>query len=114
MIFGYNGAPSGIDHCDDVGCSWVERLSGETGTYQTYARHMHAEANAVSRAARVGARLDGATLYVTQEPCPNCLKLCLQAGIKTFVVGTVKDPRWFDAASAICQNVGATLRKGMR
>lgn len=112
LIFGYNGAPSGMDHCDEVGCSWVERLSGETGQRQTYSRHMHAEANAVSRAARVGARLDGATLYITQEPCPDCLKLCLQAGIRTLVVGTVKDSRWFDQAIAICQNVGATCRKG--
>jgi dCMP deaminase len=110
LMFGYNGAPSGVAHCDEAGCSWVERVSTESQQLRLYPRHVHAEANAIARAARVGARLDGATLYVTQEPCPECLKLCLQAGIRAIVAGAVRDPDWFANAGAICHHAGVTLR----
>lgn len=107
---GYNGAPSGFEHCEDVGCHWVERFSSTLGGYQRYERHVHAEANVISRAARVGTRLAGATMYVTQEPCPECLKLCVQAGIATIVVGTVLDRKWFEVAANACYDV-LTLRE---
>lgn len=109
VMFGYNGAPSGVAHCDEAGCTWVERVSGETGQSQRYARHVHAEANAIARAARVGVRLEGSTLYVTQEPCPECLKLCLQAGIRAIVCGAVKDRKWYDEAVNVCTEAGVTL-----
>lgn len=112
VMFGYNGAPSGIDHCDEAGCSWVSRHSAEMGKAREYPRHVHAEANAISRAARVGARLGGGTMYVTQEPCPECLKLCIQAGLAGIVVGDVKDRKWYDEAAGICNALGIELREG--
>lgn len=42
----------------------------------------HAEANAILNAARVGARLEGATIYVSKFPCIACCNLIIQAGIK--------------------------------
>lgn len=111
VMFGYNGAPSGIDHCDEAGCSWVGRVSTQ-GEARAYPRHVHAEANAISRAARVGARLGGGTMYVTQEPCPECLKLCIQAGLYAIVVGDVKDRKWYDEAAGICNALGMELREG--
>jgi dCMP deaminase len=114
LIFGYNGAPSGISHCDEAaaGCTWVERWSETEQSFREYPRHVHAEANAISRAARVGARLGGATMYITQEPCPECLKLCMQAGLTGIVVGSVRDRKWYDEAAGICASVGIALREG--
>jgi len=110
IMTGYNGSPTGITHCTELGCSWVSR-TGSDGSERSYARHVHAEANAIARAARVGARLNASTLYVTQEPCPDCLKLCLQAGIKIIVAGTVKDRKWWHEAVMICNNASVVLRE---
>jgi tRNA(adenine34) deaminase len=54
----------------------------------------HAEMEAISRArAEVGTgRLDGATLYVTLEPCPQCAGAILLARISRVVFGAW-DPR---------------------
>lgn len=73
---GYNGPPSGMDHCDHP-----------RGDYQgphtqpcLYA--VHAEANALVFAARYGMATDGAELYCTHAPCLNCAKLIVNAGIR--------------------------------
>lgn len=42
---------------------------------------MHAEANAIIWAARRGVAIEGAAVYVTHEPCYECSKLIIQAGI---------------------------------
>lgn len=41
----------------------------------------HAEAALIARAARAGRATDGATMYVTDFPCPPCAKLIANAGI---------------------------------
>lgn len=42
----------------------------------------HAEDNSILNAARIGARLEGATIYVTKFPCLACCNAIIQAGIK--------------------------------
>jgi dCMP deaminase len=42
----------------------------------------HAEANAILNAARVGARVEGATIYVSKFPCVSCCNAIIQAGVK--------------------------------
>ena len=70
---GYNGTPSGFENvCED-----------EDGLTKPYA--LHAEANAITKIARSGNNSDGATLYVTDEPCIECAKLIIQAGIRRVV-----------------------------
>lgn len=44
-------------------------------------RAVHAEANALAQAAKHGIPTDGASIYVTLEPCLYCLKLIISAGI---------------------------------
>ena len=39
------------------------------------------EANALTKIARSGNNSDGATMYVTDEPCIECAKLIIQSGI---------------------------------
>ena len=43
---------------------------------------MHAEAGLIARAAKEGTSLEGAEIYVTTFPCPNCAKLIAYAGIR--------------------------------
>lgn len=104
---GYNGAPRGWPHCDEVstGCDLWQR------DQRTYARHVHAEANAIAQAAKVGARLAGATLYVTRMPCPDCLKLIVQAGISRAIYRDIHDdPAWSIMARTLALRSGVTLQ----
>lgn len=77
LITGYNGAPSGAPHCLDHGC-----LIGPDGGC---VRCNHAEANAITWAAREGISLKGTTLHVTVSPCQNCAMLLLNLGVEDVV-----------------------------
>lgn len=69
---GYNGTPSGF-----------ENVCEENDVTKSYV--LHAEANAITKIARSNNNSDGATLYVTDEPCIECSKLIIQAGIRRVV-----------------------------
>lgn len=79
---GYNGAPSGMEHCLVLGCL-RDRLGVPSGTRAEVCRGLHAEQNALMFSR--GADLRGATLYCTNQPCVVCAKLIIQAGIRTVV-----------------------------
>lgn len=66
---GYNGHIAGAEHRSFV------RNGHEQLT-------IHAETNAVSIASKTGARVNGATAYVTHYPCINCAKILIASGIK--------------------------------
>jgi dCMP deaminase len=74
---GYNGAPAGMPQCDEVGC--------EPGPDGGCIRTIHAEANAIAYAAKVGVNCNGATMYTTDEPCRKCAELILASGIREVV-----------------------------
>jgi dCMP deaminase len=76
LTTGYNGAPRGVAHCTEAGC---EMVSGHC------VRSTHAEANAVVQGALHGVSLDEATAYCTHQPCVNCAKLLVSAGIVRIV-----------------------------
>ena len=76
LTTGYNGAPRGVAHCSEIGC---EMIGGHC------VRSTHAEANAVVQGALYGVGLDGATAYCTHQPCVNCAKLLISAGIVRIV-----------------------------
>lgn len=73
---GYNGAAPGLDHCDDVG-----HLLHEINGRKSCQRATHAEQNAINTAAKFGHATKGATIYVTDQPCLNCAKAIITAGI---------------------------------
>lgn len=75
---GYNGAPRGMPHCDDVGHEIVEGHCIRT---------VHGEGNAIAQAAKNGVSVDGATIYTTASPCYDCFKLIINAGIARVVYG---------------------------
>ena len=85
LATGYNGAPTGIVHCDKVGCL-REKLGVPSGERHELCRALHAEQNAFLQAARHGASLDGAVLYITIQPCSICAKMIINAGIKKIII----------------------------
>ncbi|WP_353929820.1 dCMP deaminase family protein [Okeanomitos corallinicola TIOX110] len=78
---GYNGSPSGSAHCTTQGYCYPD-LSSCDASKTLPSRAVHAEANAIAQAAKYGISTDGASIYVTLEPCLSCLKLIISAGIK--------------------------------
>ncbi len=78
---GYNGAPTGIKHCLDIGCL-REELNVVSGERHELCRGIHAEQNAIIQAAFHGVSIKGATLFCTNLPCSICAKMIINAGIK--------------------------------
>ena len=81
---GYNGTPSGLEHCAVTGCL-REQLKVPSGKMHELCRGIHAEQNAVVQAAFHGVSVNGGTLYCTHQPCVVCTKILINAGIKRIV-----------------------------
>lgn len=77
---GYNGAPRGLQHCDEIG-----HLMENDHCVRT----THAEQNAIIQAAVHGSSTEGATLYSTHSPCKICSKIILNAHIVRVVASTL-------------------------
>ena len=102
ISFGYNGMPKSMDNCCedkmymayDAG-GWIDvdtieetwPFKDHLGQYRliTKSEVIHAESNAIIKAAKTGSAVDGSTLYLTLSPCLDCSKLILQSGIKRVV-----------------------------
>lgn len=85
MATGYNGVPSGIEHCEIRGCLRDE-LNVPSGQRHELCRGLHAEQNAIIQAAHLGQSIAGGTIYCTNQPCVICAKMIINAGIKRIVV----------------------------
>lgn len=83
---GYNGAPKELPHCEDIGGCLREQLDIPSGERHELCRALHAEQNAIVQAANLGVSIDGATIYVTHQPCSICAKMIVNAGIKRVVI----------------------------
>jgi dCMP deaminase len=81
LATGYNGAPAGVRHCEEVGCL-RENSSIPSGTRHELCRGIHAEQNVIIQAAYHGISIRDATLYCTNKPCVICSKMIINAGIK--------------------------------
>lgn len=77
---GYNGTPSGFINCD-------EYFKDKEFTRQQHHEfsesfEIHAEINSIIYAALNGISIKDCCIYVTHQPCNNCLKTLCGAGIK--------------------------------
>jgi len=81
LATGYNGAPAGLRHCQEVGCL-RENSSIPSGMRHELCRGLHGEQNVIIQAAYHGISINGATLYCTNKPCVICSKMIINAGIK--------------------------------
>ncbi|NLZ38067.1 MAG: cytidine deaminase [Firmicutes bacterium] len=85
LATGYNGAPSGLAHCEEVGCIRQQKQV-PSGERHELCRGLHAEQNAILQAAMYGVSISGATIYCTTHPCVVCAKMIINAGMKEIVI----------------------------
>ncbi len=81
---GYNGAPTGMKHCDETGCL-RQQLNIPSGERHELCRGLHAEQNAIIQASFHGVEIKGATIYVTIQPCVVCAKMIINSGVVRLV-----------------------------
>ncbi len=84
LATGYNGAPSGLAHCAEVGCLRTEQ-NVPSGERHELCRGLHAEQNVIIQAALHGISIRGATVYCTNQPCVLCAKMLVNAGVAEVV-----------------------------
>ena len=84
LATGYNGAPSGLPHCLEIGCL-REQLGIPSGQHLEICRGIHAEQNAIIQAALHGVSTEDSTLYCTDQPCSQCTKMLINAGVKEII-----------------------------
>lgn len=96
---GYNGAPSGMKDCLEVGKCTRKELQIPHGERYELCHSVHAEANAIIRASVD--ELRGATMYIAgsdaesgeclSEPCMMCKRMILNAKIARVVYANGKN-----------------------
>ena len=84
LATGYNGAPSGLKDCLELGCLRNE-LNIPSGERHEICRGVHAEQNVIIQAGLHGVSLEGSTIYGTHTPCVLCAKMLVNARIKRYV-----------------------------
>ena len=82
---GYTGASSGIDSSAERGECLRRVRNIASGTMQEVCYAVHAEQNAIIQAAKLGVSLEGATMYVTHQPCVICTRMIINSGIKRVI-----------------------------
>ena len=104
---GYNGAPSGVENCIERGFCLRDKLKIASGTKAEMCYAVHAEQNAIVQAAKLGISVEGATIYVTHQPCSMCTRIIINSGIKRIVYG-MEYPDEFSLS--ILQEAGIELK----
>jgi len=106
LATGYNGAPSGITHCEKVGCI-REKMKIPSGERHELCRGLHAEQNAIIQAAYHGVSIKGSILYITCHPCSVCAKMIINAGIGEIII---KDTYPDKIAAELLNEAGVKIR----
>ena len=104
---GYNGTPAGFTNCCDY---WGGEYTTEHHEWsKTY--EIHAEMNAIIWAAREGISIEGATIYVTLEPCSECSKNVIASGIKRIVYAKEYEHTHSAIISKFIKDNGVSIEK---
>lgn len=108
LATGYNGAPSGLKDCLEIGYCLREKLGVPSGQRHELCRGLHAEQNVLIQAALHGISTKDSALYLTNQPCIICAKMLINAGIKEIVMaGDYPD----EMARKLLKEAGIKLRK---
>lgn len=85
---GINGTPPGFPNCNELHVGDFDHAAHRlwADDYE-----IHAEQNTINFAAKNGIAINGATLYVTMQPCKQCTKNLITAGIKRIVYSQLYD-----------------------
>jgi len=102
---GYNGPPKGI--CPSQ-IPWAREHKDPTLTKYPYI--VHAEVNAILNSA---VSLEGSHLYSTLFPCPECMKIAIQKGIRriTYLEDKYSDTWQIQAAKWLADTVDIVYEK---
>ena len=84
LATGYNGPPSGTQHCDVVGCIRID-MDIPSGERHELCRGLHAEQNAIIQAAVHGVSIKDGVIYTTTFPCVVCAKMIINAKLKEII-----------------------------
>ncbi|QOY54808.1 dCMP deaminase family protein [Candidatus Sulfurimonas marisnigri] len=104
---GYNGTPAGYKNCCD---HWDGEYTKDHHEWsKTY--EIHAEMNAIIWAARKGICVEGATIYVTLEPCSECSKNLIASGIIRIVYSKPYEHTHSDTISKFIEDNGVSIEK---
>jgi dCMP deaminase len=104
---GYNGTPAGYMNCRE---HWNNEYTKEHHEWsKTY--EIHAEMNAIIWAARKGINIEGATIYVTLEPCSECSKNLIASGIKRIVYAREYEHTHSEVISKFLADNGVKIEK---
>ncbi|QOR34537.1 cytidine/deoxycytidylate deaminase family protein [Clostridium sp. 'deep sea'] len=106
LATGYNGAPSGLKHCSEVGCIREQR-NVPSGQRHELCRGLHAEQNAIIQAALAGVSINNSSIYTTTYPCVLCAKMLINAGIKEVIYLTTYTD---ELSKQLLTEAGVTLR----
>ncbi|QDF27667.1 deoxycytidylate deaminase [Halarcobacter anaerophilus] len=107
---GYNGTPAGYINCSSY---WNEEYTKDHHEWsKTY--EIHAEMNALIWAARKGISIEGGTIYVTLEPCSECSKNLIAAGIKRIVYDIAYEHTNSEIVSRFIKDNGVTIEQVKR
>ena len=87
---GYNGGPSGFDHCKDGGCPRLQQNSTNGSDYDNCIA-IHAEANALLHS---DYSAKPTKLYVNGPPCFSCAKLIVNSTVTD--VYYIEDPLYLN------------------
>lgn len=83
---GYNGAPPDVETCLDTHVCFYQDLAWKDhekglGSYEDlkeqrkdFCSAVHAEKNAINQCSRYGVPAQGCDLYITNFPCPGCVR----------------------------------------
>lgn len=82
LTSGFNGVPASAPH-PTICLRRLESIPSGHDPHRCGCQH--AEANAISHAAKHGISLDGGTLYATCQPCRGCMGQLINAGIKRVI-----------------------------
>ena len=85
---GYNGAPKGLEHCEEIGGCLREEMGVPSGERHELCRALHAEQNAIIQAAVLGQSVKDSLMYVTHQPCSICAKMIINAGIRKIIINS--------------------------
>jgi dCMP deaminase len=97
---GYNGSAPKEVHCIEEGC-----LIKDGHCIRT----IHAEQNALLQCAKNGVNAQGATIYVTHQPCLHCTKSLITAGISEIIF--LNEYRKDEYALHLMNIAGVKMRK---
>lgn len=79
---GVNGTPPGHPNCDEIHIGNFDHAAHRLWADDN---EIHAEQNVINDAASRGVMISGSTLYVTMQPCKQCTKNLMTAGVKRIV-----------------------------